>query len=64
MVVHLAYGSRALITFLGADGVGDRIVPIYVFMCMCVFTHMGVESIGSFKRWLNESMDRDDRWDG
>ena len=22
------------------------------------------ESIGSFKKWLDESMDRDDRWDG
>ena len=21
------------------------------------------ESIGSFKRWLDQSMDRDDRWD-
>ena len=22
------------------------------------------ESIGSFKRWLDQNMDRDDRWDG
>ena len=25
---------------------------------------VSAESIGSFKRWLDQSMDRDDRWDG
>ena len=25
---------------------------------------VNAESIGSFKKWLDESMDRDDRWDG
>ena len=25
---------------------------------------VSAKSIGSFKRWLGQSMDRDDRWDG
>ena len=25
---------------------------------------VSAESIDSFKRWLDESIDRDDRWDG
>ena len=48
-------------TDLGRYCFTNRVVNNWNRLVRCV---VSAESIGSFKRWLDQRMDRDDRWDG